>query len=278
MRPDGGRDDLRRMTEPPPGTTIRVASVPNLRDVGGWPTRDGGRVRRGLAYRSVELDRLDLSDGAFLALGVRTVYDLRTEVERAAQPDTVPPGVAHVVADVVGDAAGAAPAQLLQLLADPARATALLGDGRATVFFERGYRAIVSLPSARGAYRRLFTDLADAERRPILFHCTTGKDRTGWAAAALLMLLGVPDELVMRDYMITNDALLPALRPTFDRFAAAGGDPALLRPVLGVREEYLETAVDEMRTRFGGIEGYFGALGIDEAIRERIRDAFVERT
>ena len=97
-----------------------IASVPNMRDLGGWPTRDGRRVRRGLVYRSTELNALAGADmEAFAALGIRSVYDLRTEVERKAQPDKLPPGTQHIVIDVYADAVNAAPAALLSVMTDP---------------------------------------------------------------------------------------------------------------------------------------------------------------
>jgi protein-tyrosine phosphatase len=134
------------------------------------------------------------------------------------------------------------------------------------------------VPRARAGYWLLFTGLARSARRPALVHCTTGKDRTGWAAAALLMLLGVPDELVMREYLLTNEELVPALGPVLDRFRAGGGDPALLMPVLGVDRRYLGAALDEMAARFGTIEGYFAdGLGIGADGQAALRDALVER-
>jgi hypothetical protein len=76
-----------------PGARIEIASLPNLRDLGGWPTADGGRVRRGLLYRSVALDKLDEpGTAAVTRLGIRTVIDLRTEGERTAEPDRLPDG------------------------------------------------------------------------------------------------------------------------------------------------------------------------------------------
>jgi protein-tyrosine phosphatase len=261
-----------------PGESIAIATVPNLRDLGGWPTRGGGRVRWGLLYRSTELDKLAGADmAAFAALGIRSVYDLRTEAERSAQPDRLPPGTEYVVADVVVDSADAAPAQLFKVAKDPKAAEALLGGGKGLALFEKGYREIVSLPSASAAYRRLFSDLTLGEHRPALFHCTTGKDRTGWAAAALLTLLGVPDDLVMQEYLLTNTELLPAEQPLLDRFKALGGDPEVLRPVLAVAPEYLLAALDAMRTTFGSIEGYFSqGLGLDEVAQQSLRSAFVE--
>ena len=91
-----------------------------------------------------------------------------------------------------------------------------------------------------------------------------GKDSTGWAAAATLTLLGVSEEDVLADFLITNRDLLPALKPYFDRFASVGGDPALLTPVLGVETAYLHAAFDETHNRFGSIEAYFSeGLRID---------------
>jgi protein-tyrosine phosphatase len=182
-----------------------------------------------------------------------------------------------VIVDVLADSSDAAPARLLEAIEDPAAAEAMLGGGKAERLFAHAYRQIVSLPSALAAYRVLFVDLGRPERRPALFHCTTGKDRTGWAAAAMLMLLGVSDEDVMRDYLLTNDQLLPRLQPLFDRFAAAGGDPTLLQPVLGVRREYLDASLDEMRGHYGSIERYFAdGLGVDETAQDALRSAFIE--
>ena len=262
-----------------PGANIPIASVPNLRDLGGWPTKEGRQVRRGLLYRSTELDKLQGTDmAAFAKLGIRTVFDLRTEAERQAQPDRVPAGSEQIVCDVLAGASDAAPAQLQKVISNPKGADALLGDGRAVALLEQGYRQIVSLPSALVAYGRFFSSLVEEKHRPALFHCTTGKDRTGWAAASMLTFLGVSEDDVLKDYLLTNDQLLPALQSFVEGFQAAGGDPELLRPVLGVRREYLEVAFDEMRQRFGSLEGYFtNGLRIDSAIQERLKAIYTQR-
>ena len=124
----------------------------------------------------------------------------------------------------------------------------------------------------------LYGDLLSEAHRPALFHCTTGKDRTGWAAAALLTLLGVPDEMVMHEFLVTNEQLVPALQPVLDRFQSQGGDPELLLPIIGVQEEYLEAAFDKMCKHFGTIEGYFAeGLGIDAKNQLALRTAFCIR-
>ncbi len=257
---------------------IEIASLPNLRDIGGYAAADGRRVRTGQLFRSTELSKLAGADLAkFAGLGVRTVYDLRTSAERAAEPDVVSAGTEVVVCDVLADSQDAAPASLLQVLEDPEAAKALLGGSRATEMFEKGYREIVSLPSALASYRSFFDGIADAHRRPALFHCTTGKDRTGWAAAATLMLLGVDEVDIRHDYELTNRDLLPALRPVLDRFRDAGGDPDLLKPILGVAPSYLDASLAEMEDRFGSIEGYFEkGLGIGPEVQAALRTDLTE--
>jgi len=272
-----GRDPL----QPPPGTgppgDPGIAGLPNLRDVGGHPTRAGGRVRSSLLFRSIDLSRIDDDDAAALAqLGIRTVYDLRTAAERTGQPDRLPPGSDYVVADILGDSPGMTPAQFATLFEDPAAAERALGNGRSVGFFVTAYRDFVRLDSARAGYGRLFSGMAGAATLPALVHCTTGKDRTGWAAAALLLFLDVSDDTVMADYLLSGPRLLPLVRPMVEAFAARGGNPELLWPLVGVRPAYLEAAREEVDRQFGSIEGYFAeGLGLDGPTRATLRALFV---
>ena len=90
-------------------------------------------------------------------------------------------------------------------------------------------------------------------------------------------MLGVAEDDVYADYLLTNQQLLPTLKPFIDRFVAAGGDADLLTPVLGVQAEYLAAAIDEMRQRFGTIDGYFSeGLHLPTQTMERLKNAFVQ--
>ncbi len=262
----------------PPGAGLAVASVPNMRDLGGWSTRDGGRVVRGMVYRSTDLSRLTKEDHRTVgALGIRAVFDLRTVGERATAPDVLPEGAGYRSLDILADSTLAVPANLMKLLTDPPAATEALTPARVLDLFGSAYREIIGLPSARSGYRELFYDLGPGADRPALLHCTTGKDRTGWAAAALLMLLGVSDEDVMAEYLLTNDLLLPALAPMFDQFRAGGGDPEVLVPVFGVEPAYLNVALETMSGQYGSIEGYFNdGLGLDDQTLDVLRTALTE--
>lgn len=256
-----------------PGALIDVPSVPNLRDLGGHATADGGTVRSGLLYRSTALAFLSDDDAPKLdALGVQTVFDLRTEPERTKRPNRLPAGASMVVCDVMANHEGAAPARMAELLDNPNRAEELIGGGKSEALMIGAYRDFATLDSALGAYRRLFTTVLEEGASPALFHCTTGKDRTGWAAAMTLLLLGVPREEVFTEYLLTNTYLLPSLKFVFDRFEAAGGKPELLRPILGVDASYLQAGLDELEEHFGTVERYFAeGLGVDAAGQQELR-------
>jgi len=264
-------------TAPAPGESLGIASVVNLRDLGGYETADGATVRRGLVYRSNQLSDISESDMKKLsALGLKVDYDLRTEEEKEKRPDELPEGVEYVHLDVLADSPQAGPAQLENLMKDPQAANEALGDGKMAAGFVESYKEFVSLPSAQAEFRKLFLGLADHNKLPAVFHCTTGKDRTGWAAASLLTLLGVPRDVVMEDFLRSNDNILPAYQQVIDGFVAAGGEKDIPVSALGVKREYLESAFQEMETKYGTIENYFSeALGIDLAQRKALKDLYL---
>jgi len=262
-----------------PGLSLGIASVPNLRDLGGYETTNGATVVHGLVYRSNQLAPISPEDMEKIAqLGLKNDYDLRTEAERTPVPDQLPPGVNNIWLDVLKDATGSAPTNLLALLQNPKEGNKALGDGKIEAIFITSYREFVSLPSAKTAYHELFTSLADQNKLPALFHCTTGKDRTGWAAAALLTLLDVPRETVMKDYLRSNNYILPLYKEVIDGFVDGGGEPSIPQAIFGVKAEYLEASFDEMQTKYGTIENYFSeALGIDATTQKALRDMYLNK-
>jgi protein-tyrosine phosphatase len=259
------------------GLALGMPTVPNLRDVGGYKTSDGKTVARGIAYRSDTFNPMSAEEITSLELlSLKNDYDLRTNAEVKAMPDELPPDVKYHQLNVLADSKGAAAAELEALLHQPKKANKVLGDGKIEAMFMQVYRAFITLPSAKQSYSKLFRDLANPHMAPGVFHCTTGKDRTGWAAAALLTLLGVPKETVMADYMRTNDYTLPQFQHAIDAFVAGGGERSIALAVLGVKPEYLEASLDEMRKQYGSVEKYFSeGLGIDSAQQEALRDRFL---
>jgi protein-tyrosine phosphatase len=261
-----------------PGQSLGIASIPNLRDLGGYETRDGKTIKLGLVYRSNQLSGISPEDMQNLgALGLQGAYDLRTTAERETRPEELPPGVDYIVVDVLADSPSAGPAQLEKLMADPKVANVELGGGKVETAFQASYREFISLPSAQREFGKMFVALGNRQEVPALFHCTTGKDRTGWAAAAFLTLMGVPNETVYEDYLRSNDYILPAYQEAIDGFVAAGGDAEIPKAILGVKKEYLDAAFDQMETEYGSIDQYFSnALGIDADQQQALRDMYLK--
>ena len=162
-------------------------------------------------------------------------------------------------------------------MADPKVANVELGDGKVEAAFQDSYREFISLPSAQREFGKMFVALGNMQEVPALFHCTTGKDRTGWAAAAFLTLMGVPKETVYQDHLRSNDYILPAYQEATDGFVAAGGEAEIPKAILGVKKEYLDAAFDQMESEYGSIDQYFSdALGIDANQQQAMRNMYLK--
>jgi protein-tyrosine phosphatase len=253
-------------------------SIPNFRDVGGRRTRDGAVVRSGLLYRSVALDAASDEDLAALStLGVRAVFDLRTGMEQARRPDRLPTGARHVPLDLLVDSGEADPAALFALMDDPPRASAELGDGGTNRFYLATYRDLVRLGSAREGFARLYRSLADRSATPALVHCTTGKDRTGWAIAALQLFLGMPEDDVVDEYMASDREVRRAFTHVVEDFVARGGALEVIEPLMSVQPGFLQAALEALTDDHGSIEAYFSeGLGLTDEELAGLRDVFLQ--
>lgn len=234
----------------------------NFRDLGGYTTADGRTVRRNAVFRSAHLGGLTDEDrGALGKLGVRTIVDLRGVNEAAETPHLIDglacrivgahiePGVGDKIRGAVADGS-ANPYVMMQFLTD----------------HYRDYPR-----RCAPGFRTLFATLSDGEHRPLVFHCTAGKDRTGFASALLLTLLGVPWETVMEDYLRTNDLWTGHIGryPELDIDTRAA--------IIEARTPYLEAAFEVLRGDFGTPEDFAEkALGLDAAARDRLKRDLLE--
>ena len=276
--------------EPPPGrpgrplegggAAVPQFDLPNLRDLGGARAPGGTRVRRGRVFRSPALAGASARDLATLAdLGLRLVVDLRSagERERAPEAHLLPPGTAYLVADVNGGRVSQSPMWQLHALQSAEERRAAFADGRAEAGFEARFRDFVAGDEPRRALGEVFAALAGAAGLPALVHCSTGKDRTGWASAVLLSYLGVPEEAVMADFLAGNSAIRALMKPAIDRHVAQGGCPDDLDALVGVRPSYLRAGLDEVVRSFGTIAGYVeDGLGLGRPAGERLRALLLE--
>lgn len=245
---------------------VRLASADNFRDVAGpgagHPTADGSTVRRGVFFRANELSLTHEDAASIAALGVTQVLDLRSQHEIDAHPDIEIPGAAWTHVDVLG-----IPMDEMANLPDRATAVAMM---------ERVYRGFVEDPPTRAALGRVLTHLAGEGVH--LFHCSAGKDRTGWTAALLLHLAGVADDVIEADYLLTNEYAEASRAAILEQIVAhLGPEKAeVYQPVLVADADYLRTSYAAVEASYGDRATYLReglGLGDDvlDALRARLR-------
>ena len=244
----------------------------NARDLGGYQTRDGRRVRWGVLYRSDALGELSDDDLVYLErLDLRRVVDFRSELERDREPDRLPSSVESTWQPIAGE--GLDPRELQdQLMSGD------VSEDQAADWLIQGNRAFVT--EFAPVYARFLRELAEPEATPTLFHCTAGKDRAGFAAALVLLSLDVPRETVMRDYLLTNQYLEPKTQRMLRVIRVASlfrADPDDVRPLFEARPSYLEAAFATIDAEYGGVDRYLReGLGIDDATLARLRTQLLE--
>jgi protein-tyrosine phosphatase len=256
MRVDGGTVVLAAERRVP------FEGIQNFRDLGGYPTTDGGTVRWGQLFRADALHKLTAVDlGAFDALGVRTVYDLRGDAERTEFPE--PFESIHL--PIAGRPEGEPPP------APPAGMSAADGEAMLRDMY------VGTLIHSAPRFGQLFTGLADAERLPAVFHCHGGKDRTGIVAALLLLALGVDRETVLDDYEATRRyRTIVDQQDSLANLLAAGVSPEAAAGVLGAPRWAMAAAVDAVDGEYGGIEAYLTTtVGLSPVSVRRLRELHV---
>ena len=259
-----------------PDRVLRLEGVHNFRDYGGYPVSGGGRLKRGQLWRSgqhhgatdADLEQID-------ALDLVSVFDLRGSKERSTHPCRRPEGFSAKVhypedpGDVRQAPHVAAAAPTRQRDAASTRAGML-----------RNYHKIAFRPELVGIMRSYLEELA-AGRGASLINCMAGKDRTGIAVAMLHLATGVHRDDVIEDYVLTNSAgdTEARIASGAETIRAITGqmDEEVLRVIMGVEAEYLETALAKIAEEHGSIDAYLrDVLGADEALREKLREALVE--
>lgn len=261
-------DDLVLPGPGEPGCLLPVEGTLNFRDIGGYPTADGRRLRTGVVFRSDQLSAVTDAGFAVLAsYGLRTVVDLRMPAERERQPSRLPGGV-----DVVlGHDSAADEAAHLEVMEEikAGRITTVTEDDVAVMYTDM-------LRDATFMFSTVLREVARVDRRPVLFHCTAGKDRTGMSAAIIHRLCGVPEASVELDYVLTN----PYRAETrFAQLSAELGplgiDAELIRPLIGAPLGAFRTAMRWIDDN-GGVEAYVtDHLGVDAATVAGLRAALV---
>jgi protein-tyrosine phosphatase len=235
-------------------------ACPNVRDLGGLPVLDGQGIAAPLTVRCGRIVRSDLpasltAEGwdALVLHGVRTIIDLRSPREIALEPYAIPAP------------AGAVQRHEIAMLPLDEEMMALLRNcatrGDEYILFVENYQAPIAA---------ILRAIAEAPAGGVLYHCQAGKDRTGIITALLLGLAGVPDEIIVADYAVSQSLLAPRWEQEVREALAAGTEPPF-RPL--TEPETMQALLDHLRARYRGPEGYLAAIGITAAERA----ALVER-
>jgi protein-tyrosine phosphatase len=252
--------------------------VVNFRDFGGSPTSDGGRVRRGVLFRSAHFGEATEADIALLErLGVQVVIDFRGPNEKSEEGhNRLPAGVREVLIPMYDPARGNDPRVVLYSAA-PEEVARVYPPGRAFEQMVNASESFVAHTDRARQYGEMLRAIIEADGSPILIHCSAGKDRTGWGAAVVHLALGVPREHIVADYMLSN-SYRRNRAARLDELTRAGLDPELLAPFFGVHEDYINQSFAAVDRHYGGVESYLrDGLRVDDDSIERFRRAMIER-
>src|SRR5437879_4903770 len=240
---------------------LNLAGASNFRDLGGYHTRDGRVVRWRQIFRSNHLGRLTEADVEVLrGLGLRSAFDFRGTEERVA-----------AMCCVAGIAVHSLPIEPTVVAALRARRADgnLLSSSDALEVMRDSYRNYVRYNTP--SFRVLFAHLLE-DRAPLVIHCTAGKDRTGFACALILHTLGVPDDIISEDYLLTNRF--------YRRDPNSGSDlPDEVKQVLGSVQASLPAAAFEaIDADYGDLESYLrNGLGLGTAERAHLEARYLQR-
>lgn len=246
----------------------------NFRDLGGYKTEDGRALKWGKIYRSDDLHLLTDEDLKYLSrLNIKSVVDFRSDEERESEPDRLNPDMTQVLLPIKFQPEELDDETLKNLMKNLTFGT--LDSSNLLRDFN-----IVIVKDFATEYKKFFRHVIENNAEPIVFHCTAGKDRAGFASAMILTVLGVPREKVIEDYLLTNtyvkdrvdSEMLEIELKTFFR-----ADTDNLRKINLVEERYIQAAFDTIDSEWGGMDNYIsGALGLSEEDILKLKDFYLE--
>jgi len=243
---------------------LAFRSTCNFRDLGGYRTQSGSYLQWNKVFRSDHLGHMSVAELRQLEqLGIRTIVDFRGPEEYKQFPVNLPEG-SRLNFLHLPIAQGNVHRKLRKLVLQGKGNTL---NGKEFLLDANRFFASGALPELR----RFFTLLKDPGNLPLVFNCNAGKDRTGFVAAVLLKMLGVPESTIMQDYLASN-IFRQAVNDDWLKRGSFFMQPETLKPFILVDEQYLWAAFDEVRQRFGDWQRYWNkALVLNDADISRLQ-------
>lgn len=253
----------------------------NTRDLGGMPAADGRRIRAGKLIRSGHLYFASVTDLERLEAMVSTVVDFRTAQEREEKPD---PELAYATNHHLPILGKSSAGVTREEEADRVAALDFLHDAEAAYLHMRDtYTAFPVSEVALAGYRRFVEILVEPHEGAVLWHCTAGKDRAGFASIIVEEALGVPRNVIARDYLFTNECLSGEVGSLMDMLSenvpAEGRQAAkaAMRYLFGAEQEYLDALYASVAESWGTFGRFLErGLGVTPEVRDQLRGMYLE--
>lgn len=250
---------------------ISLDGVLNFRDMGGYPTNDGRKVREGLFFRSASLTKMTEQDRQKVReLGIRTIFDYRDEHEAIINPDPSIEGIQNIRVA----AKGSAPFQMPTVSKKEQSNLDFYKQVDADMFAQ----FYAQMPFNNPSFQALMELVQEKSNLGLVHHCAAGKDRTGVGGALILMALDVPKEIILQDYLVTNKLLAPMIeslahqvRQTYDNLELTH-----FYDIMTAKEQYLTAVFRAIECRYESTDQFFEhEFNISKDTRKQLQNEYL---
>ena len=263
--------------------SIHLNSIQNARELGGYITADGRRITNGLLLRTASLNGISDEDIRLLTnvYRVQHIVDFRMPMEMTGAEDPPIDGAQYHHLNVI-DLSNLSSQDMPDV---DIRSLDLIQvikmSEQVGMLEENMYIGFLMSETGKKAYTDFFRILLDTDPdRAVLWHCTSGKDRTGLAAMLILSALGVDEETIVKDYLLTNEFNAQRIAGTKQYMKAQGYDDALIKKAVivfdAVDERFMRNALDWMKKEYGSVPGYIrDGLHISQTEIEKLKEKYL---
>ena len=250
---------------------VELEATHNTRDLGGYETHDGRVIKNGILYRSDKLKNLTISDCEKLSnLGIKRIIDFRSAEEKQKEPNVIPLGMEYIEMPIEVDK------KITEEIPD-----ILSGriDKDMRDFLVEANRDFVL--QYKDVFSKFLKDLVKS-KSPTLFHCTSGKDRTGFATFLIYTILCVDRDTIIVDYLKTNYFIKDSMEKQMENVSKfldiSLEDSKKLLPLLEVNIDYIESAINTANNKYGSIHNFISdGLNISLKERDQLKELMISK-
>ena len=266
--------------------SLNLQGVGNARELGGYKTLDDKTIKHGLLLRTASLYKATSGDIRKLTqdYNLAVIIDFRLDFESKSEPDPVIEGVENVKISTLDiDMNSSQAKKMIPYLASHDKVSMLIGAVKTGIMNKNLYVQILSSPSGKSGYKKMFDYLLELpENKSLLFHCAQGKDRTGLAAMLILSALNVDENIIMSDYLLTNEFNAAKIEREREFVKTLSQDPdeseLLLLAMDYVSPELMNNALNYIKLNYGSVMNYITReLGINDKQINLLREKFLTR-